>query len=42
MKLFLKGIDDNNAGQYRNVQVRISGPAVIMPNLRKVSDLMTF
>lgn len=39
-EIILKGIDDNNAGQYRNVQVRISGSVVIMPNPRKVSDLM--
>lgn len=39
-ELILKGIDDNNAGQYRNVSVRISGSAVVMPNPRKVPDLM--
>ncbi len=38
--IILKGIDDNNAGQYRNVAVRISGSAVVMPNPRKVPDLM--
>jgi Fic family protein len=36
----LKGIDDDNAGHYRSVPVRISGSAVIMPNPRKVPDLM--
>lgn len=39
-EIILKGIDDNNAGQYRNVSVRISGSAVVMPNPRKVPDLM--
>jgi len=39
-ELILKGIDDDNAGRYRNVSVRISGSAVIMPNPLKVSDLM--
>lgn len=38
--IILKGIDDSNAGQYRNVSVRISGSAVVMPNPRKVPDLM--
>ncbi len=38
--LILKGIDDANAGRYRNVSVRISGSAVIMPNSQKVPDLM--
>jgi Fic family protein len=36
----LKGIDDNNAGCYRSIPVRISGSAAIMPNARKVPDLM--
>jgi len=39
--IILKSIDDNNAGQYRNVQVRISGSSVIMPNPLKVPDLMS-
>jgi len=39
-EIILKGIDDNNAGQYRNVAVRISGSVVVMPNPRKVPDLM--
>lgn len=38
--LILKGIDDDHAGHYRTVPVRISGSAVIMPNPRKVPDLM--
>lgn len=38
--LILKGIDDVNAGCYRNIPVRISGSAVILPNPRKVPDLM--
>lgn len=38
--LILKGIDDPNAGHYRSVPVRISGSAVILPNPRKVPDLM--
>lgn len=38
--VILKGIDDANAGHYRSVPVRISGSAVILPNPRKVLDLM--
>ncbi len=38
--IILKGIDDDNAGHYRNVPVRISGSTVITPNPRKVPDLM--
>jgi Fic family protein len=38
--MILKGIDDDNAGHYRSVPVRISGSSVIMPNPRKVPDLM--
>lgn len=38
--LILKSIDDVNAGRYRNVPVRISGSAVVMPNPLKVPDLM--
>lgn len=38
--LILKGIDDANAGHYRSVPVRISGSSVILPNPRKVPDLM--
>jgi cell filamentation protein, protein adenylyltransferase len=39
-KLILKGIDDDNAGYYRSVPVRIAGSAVILPNARKVPSLM--
>lgn len=38
--LILKGIDDNNAGRYRHVPVRISGSSVVLPNPRKVPDMM--
>ncbi len=38
--LILKNIDDENAGRLRNIPVRISGSAVIMPNPRKVPELM--
>lgn len=38
--MILKGIDDESAGFYRNVAVRISGSAVVMPNPRKVPQLM--
>ena len=37
----LKGIDDGNAGHYRSIPVRISGAEVILPNWRKVPDLMS-
>lgn len=36
----LKGIDDENAGRYRNVPVRISGSAVVLPNAAKLPILM--
>lgn len=36
----LTGIDDDNAGRYRNIPVRISGAEVIFPNPIKVPDLM--
>lgn len=36
----LRGIDDGNAGHYRSVAVRISGSMVVLPNPRKVPDLM--
>ena len=39
-EVILKGIDDENAGHYRNVPVRISGSAVILPNPRKVPAMM--
>ena len=38
--LILRGIDDANAGRYRNIPIRISGSAVVMPNPLKVPDLM--
>ena len=38
--LVLKGIDDLNAGRYRNIGVRISGSTVVLPNPMKVPDLM--
>lgn len=38
--LLLKGIDDDNAGHYRSVPVRIAGSPVVMPNPRKVPDRM--
>ena len=36
----IRGIDDDNAGRYRNISVRISGSRVILPNPAKVSKLM--
>lgn len=39
-EIILKGIDEENAGHYRSVPVRISGSAVVLPNPRKVPDLM--
>ncbi len=36
----LKGIDDNNAGHYRSIAVRISGSEVILANPIKVPSLM--
>lgn len=39
-ELILKGIDDGNAGRYRNLPVRIAGSMVVMPNHRKVPELM--
>ncbi|MFH1453578.1 MAG: Fic family protein [Armatimonadota bacterium] len=38
--LILRGIDDRNAGTYRNIAVRIAGSRVIMPNPLKISQLM--
>ncbi|MHA1539266.1 MAG: Fic family protein [Alphaproteobacteria bacterium] len=38
--VILAGIDDNNAGHYRSVPVRISGSYVVLPNPYKVPDLM--
>ena len=39
-EIILKGIDDDNAGRYRNVRVRISGSTVVMSSPQKVPDLM--
>lgn len=39
-KIILTGLDNDNAGFYRNCRVRISGSTVIMPNPLKVTDLM--
>lgn len=36
----LRGINDDHAGQFRRVPVRISGSPVILPNPVKVPDLM--
>ncbi|MDF1655459.1 MAG: Fic family protein [Coxiellaceae bacterium] len=38
--VILKGIDDEHAGFFRSVPVRISGSTVVLPNPRKVPDLM--
>ena len=38
--MILKGIDDANAGRYRTMMVRISGSTVVLPNARKVPELM--
>ena len=38
--LILKGIDDANAGHYRSIPVRIAGSTVVLPNARKVPNLM--
>lgn len=39
-RLILSRIDDSNAGRYRNVSVRIAGMPVVLPNPRKVPELM--
>lgn len=39
--MIMKGIDDSNAGLYRSVPVRIAGSPVVLPNPRKVPDLMS-
>lgn len=39
-QLILQRIDNDNAGKYRNVPVRIAGSRVIIPNPVKVPDLM--
>ena len=38
--LILKKIDDDNAGRYRNIEVRISGSNIILPDPIKVPELM--
>ena len=38
--LILKTIDDDNAGRFRNVTVRIAGSEVIFPNSLKLPELM--
>ncbi len=40
-KIILSGIDDQNAGFYRNVPVRLSGSRTVLPNPRKVPDLIS-
>ncbi|MFH1280004.1 MAG: Fic family protein [Candidatus Beckwithbacteria bacterium] len=40
-QIILSKIDDQNAGRYRSISVRIAGSRVIMPNPAKVSQLMT-
>lgn len=39
-ELVLEGIDDANAGRYRSLTVRIAGSTVVLPNPRRVPDLM--
>lgn len=39
-RLILQHIDDHNAGKYRDVAVRIAGSRVILPNAKKVPELM--
>ena len=39
-RIILTGLDDLNAGFYRNCRVRISGSDVILPNPLKVPELM--
>jgi len=38
--MILTGIDDDNAGRYRTLMVRISGSTVVLPNAQKVPQLM--
>lgn len=40
-RLILTKIDDANAGRYRNLAVRIAGVPIVLPNPRKVPELMT-
>lgn len=39
-RFILESIDEANAGSYRNISVRISGAAVVLPNPQKVPRLM--
>jgi Fic family protein len=39
-RIILQKMDDTNAGRYRTVSVRIAGSSVVMPNAKKVPDLM--
>lgn len=39
-RLILQKIDDQNAGRYRSIPVRIAGSTVILPNPIKVPELM--
>lgn len=39
-KFILQHIDDHNAGKYRDVAVRIAGSRVVLPNAKKVPELM--
>jgi Fic family protein len=39
-RIILTGIDDVNAGRYRNVGVRVTGSRTVFPNPLKVPDLM--
>ena len=39
-EIILTAIDDENAGNYRRIPVRIAGSSVVLPNPRKVPDLM--
>lgn len=39
-EIILRGIDDEHAGRFRNISVRISGSSVVLPNAQKVPQLM--
>lgn len=39
-EIVLRGIDERKAGHYRGIAVRISGSLTVLPNPRKVPDLM--
>ncbi|TVQ80394.1 MAG: MerR family transcriptional regulator [Bradymonadales bacterium] len=39
-EMILKGIEDQHAGRFRSVPVRISGSTVVLPNPQKVPELM--